>query len=301
MFCCLKYAYGHLILTYICIGHLILTYICILMIDKIISYTKSLTPPRPDLPCWDIKSICIIRFSCLWQYNLFSILSLTGASKRRPKDKKCLLPVEDVTAVCFEKLRRRWVYDANTNKCIKIRGCPRPGNNFQKRLECKSQCVRRRKWKKSGWKYQRFGTCRTRETKIVSPQRNKHATEPTLIIRLTLLLLREFMFPGSFIHYHVTFIPSWVPTKMAAGPPEHDSESCGFYVWTINIEVICTISVWMKRILFFIAMLFFIIYVYMFFFKLLTLKCTRPLFCALFAFSRPVKGKQLRQWKLRLH
>ncbi|XP_022331228.2 uncharacterized protein LOC111129254 [Crassostrea virginica] len=73
-----------------------------------------------------------------------------GASKRRPKDKKCLLPVEDVTAVCFEKLRRRWVYDANTNKCIKIRGCPRPGNNFQKRLECKSQCVRRRKWKKSG-------------------------------------------------------------------------------------------------------------------------------------------------------
>lgn len=82
--------------------------------------------------------------TCIWLF--------TGKSRKsRPRNENCLLPVENVHVVCFGKLRRRWVYDVIKNKCVKIKGCSRPGNNFQKRLECKSQCVRRRKGKKLGW------------------------------------------------------------------------------------------------------------------------------------------------------
>lgn len=118
-------------------------------------------PKRTRRYMFDVtKGRCVRFWGCRKPGNNFDkkrtcketcITAYKGKSRKsRPRNENCLLPVENVHVVCFGKLRRRWVYDVMKNKCVKIKGCPRPGNNFQKRLECKSQCVRRRKWKKLG-------------------------------------------------------------------------------------------------------------------------------------------------------
>ncbi|XP_062595540.1 uncharacterized protein LOC134256878 [Saccostrea cucullata] len=92
---------------------------------------------------FDKKRTC--KETCIFPYK-----GKAHKTRLRPRNVRCQFPVENMHIVCSGKLRRRWVFDVLRNKCIKIKGCPRPGNNFQKRLECKLQCVRRRKWKKFG-------------------------------------------------------------------------------------------------------------------------------------------------------
>ncbi|XP_056021259.1 uncharacterized protein LOC130054725 [Ostrea edulis] len=106
------------------------------------------------------KGRCVRFWGCRKPGNNFDkrrtcketcITPYKGKIKRhrlRPRNEQCSLPVENMIVVCSGKLRRRWVYDVMKNKCVKIKGCPRHGNNFKKRLECKFKCVRRRKWRK---------------------------------------------------------------------------------------------------------------------------------------------------------
>ena len=62
--------------------------------------------------------------------------------------------LENNSQVCFESIpetalncserKRRWFYNAKTGKCEKFWGCESKGNNFTRKLYCKTKCRRRK-------------------------------------------------------------------------------------------------------------------------------------------------------------
>lgn len=186
----------------------------------------------------------------------------TGKSRKsRPRNENCLLPVENVHVVCFGKLRRRWVYDVIKNKCVKIKGCPRPGNNFQKRLECKSQCVRRRKGKKLGWinfPLQVWNSTPVKKGVCTTSLYNSGVWT----CRLVWAQVPVSTYDDDFLHH--PSIQCYLEGTVTSGGSAYNTESLvGSTTKTkINyIELNSSVFVRMKR-LFFTAMLFFMIHVF---------------------------------------
>lgn len=59
------------------------------------------------------------------------------------EDKVCFESLPSNAYTCIDKTKR-WHYNAQTGKCEKFYGCASQGNNFSKKVACKSKCLQKR-------------------------------------------------------------------------------------------------------------------------------------------------------------
>lgn len=63
------------------------------------------------------------------------------------EDKVCFNSLPDTAFTCSNSRKsKRWHYNAKTGRCEKFFGCPTSGNNFAKKVACKSKCQHNRRY-----------------------------------------------------------------------------------------------------------------------------------------------------------